>query len=89
MLLYSLEVPQWGTSNEYKALLMSTTTIFWRRNEKNIYIFWLKIESYLELWIFSGSTGNRLVLAIQSPSLHGLVNPYNVHWCNNFLWMYK
>ena len=41
---YSLEVPQWGTSNEYLQHMFS-----WR-NKKNINTFWLKNMPNLELY---------------------------------------
>ena len=44
MLWYSLEVPQWGTSNEYPQHMFLWT------NKKNINSVWLKKGPYLKLW---------------------------------------
>ena len=61
---YSLEVPPWGTSNEYPQHMFSL------RNKKNINIATYYLELYLELWspkdsfltsnyIFSGNNSRR------------------------------
>ena len=52
MLWYSLEVPQWGTSNEYPQHMFSS------RNKKNIDTFWLEKKTLIKSYVKTLTTYN-------------------------------